>query len=181
MHSKSSSHIGLKVILIAAIGSNNELGRNNDLLWRLKSDMDFFKRTTTNHQVIMGRKSWESLPPKFRPLPNRQNVVITRDPAFAADGCIVHYSLEKALQEASHTGLKNVFVIGGGQLYSHALQQELVDEMYLTHVGATFADADVLFPAIRESEWEKELIETFTSDDRNDYNGAIWHYVKIRS
>ena len=167
------------VILIAAIGKNNELGSNNDLLWRLKSDMAFFKRTTLHHRVIMGRKSWESLPVKFRPLPNRINVVISRNERFQLEGALTFQTVEDAIADAKNTTDSTTFIIGGGQIYSHCLQANLVDEMYLTHVDAAFADADVFFPAIRVNEWKQETIETIEANEDNQYAGRIVHYVKI--
>lgn len=167
------------VILIAAIGKNNELGSNNDLLWRLKSDMAFFKRTTLHHRVIMGRKSWESLPVKFRPLPNRINVVISRNERFQLEGAHTFQTVEDAIADAKNTTDSTTFIIGGGQIYSHCLHANLVDEMYLTHVDAAFADADVFFPAIHANEWEQETIETIEANEDNQYAGRIVHYVKI--
>ena len=168
-----------RIVLIAAVGRNNELGRNNDLMWRLKSDMAFFKRTTLHHRVIMGRKSWESLPIKFRPLPNRMNVVISRDEHFQLEGALTFQTVEAAISDAKSATDSTAFIIGGGQIYSHCLQANLVDEMYLTHVDATFADADVFFPAISANEWKQEIIETFEANDDNEYAGRIVHYVKI--
>ncbi len=168
----------MRVILIAAIGKNNELGRNNDLMWRLKHDMDFFKRVTTGHWVIMGRKSWDSLPAKYRPLPLRENAVITRDASFAADGAHVFGNLHDALKAAEEAHADIAFIIGGGQIYTEALQLNIVDEMYLTHVDAVFKDADVFFPIIENVLWNTQLIESFEADDRNEYAGSIYHFQK---
>jgi dihydrofolate reductase len=168
-----------RIVLIAAVGRNNELGRNNDLMWRLKSDMAFFKRTTLHHRVIMGRKSWESLPIKFRPLPKRINVVISRDEHFQLEGALTFQTFEAAISDAKSTTDSTAFIIGGGQIYTHCLQANLVDEMYLTHVDAAFSDADVFFPAISANEWKQEIIETFEANEDNEYAGRIVHYVKI--
>jgi dihydrofolate reductase len=168
-----------RIVLIAAIGKNNELGKNNDLMWRLKSDMAFFKRTTLHHRVIMGRKSWESLPIKFRPLPNRINAVISRDESFRLEGALTFQTVEEAISDAKNATDSTAFIIGGGQIYAHCLQANLVDEMYLTHVEATFADADVFFPAISANKWKQETIETFEANEDNEYAGRIVHYVKI--
>jgi dihydrofolate reductase len=168
-----------RIVLIAAVGRNNELGRNNDLMWRLKSDMAFFKRTTLHHRVIMGRKSWDSLPIKFRPLPNRMNVVISRDEHFQLEGALTFRTVEEAISDAKKATDATAFIIGGGQIYTHCLQANLVDEMYLTHVNAAFADADVFFPEISANEWKQETIETFEANEDNEYGGRIVHYVKI--
>lgn len=166
------------IILIAAIGKNRELGKNNDLLWRLKSDMNFFKATTSGHWVIMGRKSWESLPARFRPLPNRVNCVVSRNPDFTAEGAHVFVSMHSAIESARAANTGKVFIIGGAQIYSEAISENLVDEMYLTHVDATFSDADVYFPDIDESRWNIEEIGQFTSDESNEYSGKFFHYKK---
>ncbi|MFA6503245.1 MAG: dihydrofolate reductase [Candidatus Paceibacterota bacterium] len=131
--------------LIAAIGKNRELGRSGQLLWRLPEDMRRFKELTTDHPVIMGRKTWESLPPRFRPLPARTNIVVTRQAGYIAEGATIASSLEDALASAAFaTGAEHIFVIGGGELYAAALP--LADRLYLTLVAAT-ADADTFFPS----------------------------------
>jgi dihydrofolate reductase len=169
----------LKVILIAAIGENHELGRNNDLLWRLKSDMEFFKQTTSGHWVIMGRKSWESLPPRFRPLPNRVNCIVSRNTSFQAHGAHVFSSIQDALKHAKQASVESVYVIGGAQIYRQALEEGLVDEMYLTHVEARFSDADVFFPQLNFMQWHKNEIARFTAGETNEFNGVIFHYRKV--
>jgi dihydrofolate reductase len=166
------------IILIAAIGKNNELGKNNDLLWRLKSDMSFFKSTTNGHWVIMGRKSWESLPPRFRPLPNRENCVVSRNIDFTADGAHVFSNLTEAIDKALASNAENIFIIGGAQIYTESLNENLIDEMYLTHVDASFSDADVFFPAIEKSHWDIREVGHFEADDANEYSGTFFHYRK---
>jgi len=166
------------VILIAAIGKNNELGRNNDLLWRLKSDMNFFKSTTSGHWVIMGRKSWESLPTRFRRLPNRFNCVVSRNADFKAEGAHLFSNVQSAIETARQSNAEKVFIIGGAQIYNQSLQENLADEMYLTHVDATFDDADVFFPNVEKSAWEIQEISRFEADDNNEYSGTIFHYRK---
>jgi dihydrofolate reductase len=166
------------IILIAAIGKNNELGRNNDLLWRLKSDMNFFKSTTSGHWVIMGRKSWESLPPRFRPLPNRVNCVVSRNADFQAEGAHVFSNLQSAVETARQSNAEKVFIIGGAQIYTQSIEEDLVDEMYITHVDATFADADVSFPAIDNRKWEFQDLGRFEADENNEYAGKFFLYRK---
>jgi dihydrofolate reductase len=165
------------IILIAAIGKNNELGKNNDLMWRLKSDMDFFKSTTSGHWVIMGRKSWESLPARFRPLPNRVNCVVTRNSDFQAEGAHLFASLHAAIEKAREKGAKKVFIIGGAQIYAECLKSNLIDEMYLTHVAGAFSEADVFFPEVDPLQWNTTLIAAFEADDKNQFAGEILHYV----
>jgi dihydrofolate reductase len=166
------------IILIAAIGKNQELGRNNDLLWRLKSDMQFFKTLTSGHWVIMGRKSWESLPPRFRPLPNRTNAVVSRNADFSAEGAHVFSNLQSAIDEARTLQAEKIFIIGGAQIYRQAIEEKLVDEMYLTHVNGSFDDADVFFPVIEESNWHIQEIGRFDADLNNEFSGRFLHYTK---
>ena len=167
------------IILIAAIGKNQELGRNNDLLWRLKSDMQFFKTLTSGHWVIMGRKSWESLPPRFRPLPNRTNAVVSRNADFSAEGAHVFSNLQSAIDEARTTQAEKIFIIGGAQIYRQALEENVVDEMYLTHVEGSFGDADVFFPKIENADWKIEKLGRFEMDESNEFSGTFFHYQKI--
>jgi dihydrofolate reductase len=167
-----------RIILIAAIGKNRELGKNNDLLWRLKSDMNFFKSTTSGHWVIMGRKSWDSLPERFRPLPNRTNCVVSRNEDFQAEGAHVFFNLHTAIDRARNSAAEKIFIIGGAQIYHQSLTESLVDEMFLTHVDASFNDADVFFPEIEKSHWETEEIGHFAKDENNEYSGTFIHYRK---
>jgi dihydrofolate reductase len=166
------------IILIAAIGKNQELGRNNDLLWRLKSDMQFFKTLTSGHWVIMGRKSWESLPPRFRPLPNRTNAVVSRNADFSAEGAHVFSNLQSAIDEARTTQAEKIFIIGGAQIYRQALEENVVDEMYLTHVEGSFNDADVFFPKVENADWKIEEFGRFEKDESNEFSGTFFHYKK---
>ena len=168
----------MNVALIAAVGKNHELGRGNQLLWKLHSDMVFFKQTTLDHWVIMGRKSFESLPPKFRPLPQRTNVVITRDRNFTHEGTLVFHSIEEAIAAASAAHQNKVFIIGGGEIYRQALESKCIDEMYLTHVDAQFEDADVWFPEFNTEDWKSSVLNQFDADASNQYAGAILHYTK---
>jgi dihydrofolate reductase len=166
------------IILIAAIGKNQELGRNNDLLWRLKSDMQFFKTLTSGHWVIMGRKSWESLPPRFRPLPNRTNAVVSRNADFRAEGAHVFSNLQSAIDEARTTQAEKIFIIGGAQIYRQALEENVVDEMYLTHVEGSFNDADVFFPKVENADWKIEEFGRFEKDESNEFSGKFYYYQK---
>ncbi len=128
--------------LIAAVAHNGAIGLNNDLLWQHPLDQKHFRATTLGCPVIMGRRTWDSLPQRFRPLPGRRNVVVTRNTAWQALGAEVAHSLQAAL--ALVQGAPKAFVMGGGQLYADALS--LVDEMVLTEIDADF-EADTFFPA----------------------------------
>ena len=137
----------MKVSLIVAVSENYVIGKDNDLIWHLPKDMRFFKETTTGHHVIMGRKNFESIPHKFRPLPNRTNIVITRQLDYKAEGCVVVNSIEEALKVAKRNGDDEAFIIGGGQIYKLAIDAGLVDRIYLTKVHHCF-DGDTIFPEL---------------------------------
>ena len=109
------------ISLIAALSKNRVIGKNNDLPWHLPDDMKYFMQTTSGHHVIMGRKNYDSIPQKFKPLPNRTNIVVTRQKNFVASGCMVVNSLEEALGIAESNKEKETFIIGGAEIYSQAL------------------------------------------------------------
>ena len=136
--------------LIAAVARNRAIGKDNQLLWHLPEDMKHFRETTRGKPVVMGRKTWESLPEKFRPLPGRQNIVVSRDPAYKAHGADLAGSLEGALALAG--GAEEVFVIGGEQLYRAALP--FADRLYLTEVELEPA-ADAFFPELNPAVWQE--------------------------
>jgi dihydrofolate reductase len=138
-----------QISLIAVIGKNRELGKNGGLLWHLPDDMQRFKAITSGHPVIMGRKTWESIPETYRPLADRTNIVLTREVDYEATGAVVAHSLEDALAEvAGVEGEGEVFIIGGGELYRETLP--LAGRLYLTIVDAS-AEADTYFPEYHEA------------------------------
>lgn len=140
----------MKISIIAAIGKNRELGKNNKLLWHIPEDFKRFKALTSGHPIIMGRKTWDSLP--LKPLPNRTNIVISRNPVSSARRRLAEPagSVEEALREAQgKPGSEEVFIIGGGQIYKQAIKEGLVDKLYLTIVDGDF-DADTFFPDYSE-------------------------------
>ena len=147
----------MKVSLIVAMDKNRGIGKNNDLMWHLPNDMRFFKETTENQLVVMGRKNYDSIPEKYRPLPNRKNIILTRNSNFKARDCDVFYSLDDVLVAYANEAEKTIFIIGGGQIYTLALAAGVVDEMFITHIHGDY-DADTFFPEFDESEWKKELL-----------------------
>lgn len=147
--------------LIVAISENNAIGKNGDLLCHLPADMRHFKEITTGHTVIMGRKTFESLPKGA--LPNRKNIIVTRNKEYKADNCIICFSLKEALSAAGNETER--FIIGGAQLYASAVQY--ADTFYLTRIHASFADADTFFPEIDYNEWEEVANEYHRTDDKN--------------
>ena len=157
--------------LIAAVARNGAIGKDNALLWRLPEDLKFFKRTTLGCPVIMGRKTWDSI---GRPLPGRRNIVITRNPAWQAEGAEVFHDLDSAL--AATENAEKVFVIGGGELYSQALPK--ADELILTEVDAAFT-GDTFFP-----DWNRDDFTEISRESHTADLGWAYHFVirqRIRS
>lgn len=130
----------MTVSIIAAIGKNRELGKDNKLLWHISEDLIRFKKITQGHIIIMGRKTYESI---GKPLPNRTNYIITRDYNYKVEGASVFHSIEEAIKSASAIGDGEIFIIGGGQLYNQAIN--IADKLYLTLVDREY-DADTFFP-----------------------------------
>lgn len=137
------------ISLIAAVARNGAIGKDNQLLWHLPEDMRYFRETTRGKPVIMGRRTWESLPDAFRPLPGRRNVVVSRNATFQAPGATLVGSLDEAIQLTKDTA-DEVFIIGGAELYRQALPA--VQRLYLTEIASDF-DGDVFFPPIPANDW----------------------------
>ena len=137
-----------EIVLVAAVAANGVIGRGNQLVFRHPADARHFRDTTMGAPVIMGRKTWESLPARFRPLPGRRNIVVTRQPGYAAEGAETATSLDAALALAQDA--PRVFVIGGGELYAQALPR--AGELVLTEVQAAL-DGDVRFPPVDPAQW----------------------------
>ncbi|MFY0626883.1 MAG: dihydrofolate reductase [Reichenbachiella sp.] len=165
----------MKIVLIAAMSKNRVIGINNDLPWHLPDDMKYFMETTKGRVVIMGRKNFESIPDKFRPLPNRTNVIITRQPDYKADSCIVLKSMEAAIQLAKNQEEELLFIIGGGQIYE--LGMDLADEIYLTEIDAHIGNGEVFFPAMG-SEWKEYSRNHHPADERHIYSFDFVKYQK---
>lgn len=147
---------------IVAIDANGAIGRHGDLLCHLPADMKHFKEVTMGHSIVMGRKTFESFP--RRPLPGRQNIVITRNAGWQYPGVTATHSLEEAIAAAE---TDTVFIIGGAQIYELALP--LVDVLHLTRIHARWASADVFFPVIDMGQWQEVSREHHESDYRNAY------------
>jgi dihydrofolate reductase len=162
----------IKVCAIAAMGQNRVIGRDGDLPWRLSDDLKFFKAITSGKPLIVGRKTWESFP--RRPLPGRENIVLSRDGAYAAPGARVYSSLAPAINVAlgiaEQQQQDEVFIAGGGMVYERAMAQ--IDRLYLTRVEAS-PDGDALFPEIDLSCWTTVWEKSHKADAKNDHNFII--------
>ncbi|WP_416466289.1 dihydrofolate reductase [Pseudomonas sp. LFS044] len=165
----------LPLCLIAAIGANRVIGIENRMPWHLPGDFKFFKAQTMGKPIIMGRKTWESL---GRPLPGRLNIVVSRQPGLNLEGAQVQPSLAAAIDLADHwareTGVDELMLIGGAQLYGQALEQGLVDRMYLTQVDYA-PEGDAWFPRVDDSEWEITSQEHQPAEaDAPSYHFEVW-------
>lgn len=169
----------MNVKLIVARSKNNVIGKDNDLIWHLPADMRFFTNATKDHIVIMGRRNWDSIPLKYRPLSERTNVVITRNTEFQHPDCTVFNSMEAALAyyEINKNEIEDVYIIGGGQIYDYAIQHDLVDEMLITEIDHEF-EGDTFFTKFEESNWDKTMIMDHPIDEKNKYPFKVYQYTR---
>ncbi|GGC49071.1 dihydrofolate reductase [Parapedobacter defluvii] len=159
------------VSAIVAAADNNVIGKDNQLLWHLPNDLRFFKRTTSGHTILMGRKTYESV---GKPLPNRRNLVITRQKDYVLEGAEVVHSLEEAM--ARCTGEGEVFVVGGAEIYRQALP--LTNRVYLTRVHAE-PPGDSYFPDLDEQDWVLVSAEEHDPDEKHAYGYTFQVYERM--
>lgn len=148
------------IALVAAVSENNCIGKNNSLPWHIPEDMKRFKELTTGHTVLMGRKTWESIPEKFRPLPKRKNIVITRNTHYPVPvGVVLYHSVDDALKHEKG----DIMVIGGAEIYTQSIA--LADTLHITHIRTFIEDGTAFFPTIDKNIWrefEREDHEHFS-------------------
>jgi dihydrofolate reductase len=154
----------LIISAIVAVSNNGVIGLNGQIPWYLPADLKYFKKTTLGFPVIMGRKSFISI---GRPLPGRENIVVSRDMFFVASGCTIVRTIEEAIEYAKETGKKEVFIIGGGEIYKQS--QGWWDRIYLTRVDLD-TQGDVFFEEPDWDEWQLESEEIHLMDAKNEYN-----------
>jgi dihydrofolate reductase len=163
----------ITISAIAALGNRRQIGRDNELLWNIPEDLQRFKKLTSGKAVIMGRKTWQSLPESVRPLPGRENIVLTRDKEFVAPGGIVKHDVENAINYAKKWSQKNrkseVFVIGGATIYEQALPE--IDKLYLTLVDSD-KEGDAFFP-----EYKNEFKEV--DAEKKSAKGVIFEFKNL--
>lgn len=161
----------MKISLVVATDENGLIGKNNQLPWHMPADLKRFKEITTGHTIIMGRKTFESI---GRPLPNRKNVVITRQDNYSVpEGVVVVNSLEDALELSRNE--PEVFVIGGSEIFKHAYQQ--TDRVYLTLIHHQF-EGDTWFPLPGKNDWEWTKTADFEPDEKNPFPYSYWQIDK---
>lgn len=153
----------MKLSLIVAVAENGVIGNNNQLIWHLPNDLKQFKRLTTGHCIIMGRKTFDSI---GKPLPNRSSIIISRNVDFQIEGCITVTSLENAISEAKKIETEEAFIIGGAEIYRLALP--IVDKIYLTEVHHAY-EGDTFFPTIDKTIWKGTKREHFDTDEKHLY------------
>ena len=159
----------MAIAIISATSENNVIGKDNDLPWYLPADLAHFKNLTSGKYIVMGRKTYESV---GRPLPNRTNIVVSRNPDFIAAGCETVSSLSDAIKK---TGGKDLFVCGGSEIYKQAL--EVADIMYLTRIHAV-VEGDTYFPDFDDSLWTIVERKDFLPDEKNKYSYSFITYKR---
>ena len=157
------------ITIIAAAGSNNELGKDNDLVWHLPKDFKRFKKLTTGHHIIMGRKTFQSFP---KALPNRVHIVITRNTDYHPEGAIIVHSMTEALELSKNDS--QIFIIGGGEIYQ--LGMKIADKIELTRVNSSF-EADTFFPEIPSEDWKLISEEFHLKDEKHKFDFSYQTFV----
>ena len=161
------------ITIIAAAGSNNELGKDNDLVWHLPKDFKRFKKLTTGHHIIMGRKTFQSFP---KPLPNRVHIVITRNTDYHPEGAIIVHSMTEALELAKNDS--QIFIIGGGEIYK--LGMKIADKIELTRVNSSF-EADTFFPEIPSDDWKLSSEEFHLKDEKHKFDFSYQTFISNKT
>lgn len=166
----------MKIVLVAAIGDNSVIGRDGQLPWRLKSDLQHFRKVTMNRPVVMGRKTYESI---GKPLPGRTNIVLTRDLALVVRGAVLATSLDAALSfarsDAAKRGVDEIMVIGGSDIFSAMMP--MADRLEITHIHAS-PEGDTLFPPIDEAVWQQVSREDHFAGPDDDADFTLATYVR---
>lgn len=159
---------------IVAVDKNYAIGKGNDIPWYLPADLKYFKKNTINKTILMGRKCFQSI---GRPLPKRNNVVVTRDPYYIVSNCIVVRSIEEGIQWSVENGDEELCIIGGGMIYEQT--QDLWDKLYITEVDLAVENAEIFFPRIDLSTWKLINTEPHTKDEKNPHDYTFKTYEKM--
>lgn len=152
------------ISLLVAMDKNRVIGKDNQLPWHLPEDLKYFKRITMGHKIIMGRKTFESI---GRPLPGRDNFVVTRDQSYKAEGCHILHSVDDIFEIDKSSSGDELFIIGGAELFRHVLPN--ANRLYITHIDAEFA-GDTFFPEINEEQWKLLSKKKGITNDKNPYD-----------
>lgn len=160
-----------KIAVIVAVAQNNVIGAGNSIPWYCPADLQYFKRITLGSPVLMGRKTYQSL--KIKPLPGRQNIIVTRDSELVCEGCDVVTSLQSGLQLASND--EKLFIIGGADIYQQSLS--LAEELYITYVDVK-VEGDRFFPEVDMAEWELVREHVYKADEKNPHNMTFKFFTR---
>lgn len=162
--------------IIVAASSNLVIGKENDLPWNLPTDMKHFKTITTGHTVLMGRKCWESIPAKYRPLPNRKNIVLTRNKDYVAEGATVVHNLQDILKKYKDSN-EELFVIGGAEIYDESF--EMADHMFFTHIFNE-VEGDVILKKLNFNDWELAEIDDLVEENGLKFRIEFYQKKNLR-
>ncbi|HAW53337.1 MAG TPA: diacylglycerol kinase [Flavobacteriales bacterium] len=163
------------VSIIVAASENNVIGKDNDLIWNLPDDTAYFKRMTKGHCVLTGRRNYESIPEKYRPLPHRTNIVVTRGDYEDEEGLYYVKNIEQGIALAAEQDESELFIIGGGEIYRQSLN--LADNVYLTRVHGIF-EGDTYFPELEMNIWKEVSREFHPADDKHKYSMSFLRFNK---
>ena len=167
----------MKLIMIAAMDRGRIIGKDNKLPWRMPADVKHFSEKTAGYPVIMGRKTYESIPEKFRPLKGRKNIIVTKQVDFQAKNCFVAHTLEDAIEIAAQENPDKVHVIGGESIYKAAMS--VADELDLTFIDGDFL-GDSFFPEFRKEEWREVSREENQKDESNPFDYSFVMFERTR-
>jgi len=156
------------------MSNNRVIGSDNDIPWYLPADLKYFKKTTLNRHIIMGRKTYASI---GRPLPKRTNIILTRNPFYVIQNCLMAHSIQEALELAFDNGEKEAFIIGGGKIYEESF--DLLDRIYLTVVH-TELEGDTFFPKLDMTVWKEVSSILNKADEKNDFDHTFKTFEKIK-
>jgi dihydrofolate reductase len=156
----------MNISMIAALAQNRVIGKNNDLPWSLPDDMKYFMQTTKGHHCIMGRKNYDSIPSKFKPLPLRTNIVVTRQKNLDAPGCVVVNDIQKGIRLSRDAKETEVFIIGGAEIYKEGMS--VADRLYLTEIKADI-EGDTYFPEVDHKKWKEKSRVHHPADEKHQY------------
>lgn len=160
------------ISFIWAMDDNQVIGKDNELPWHLPEDLKFFKRVTMGHPIVMGRKTFESI---GRPLPGRENIIITRNPSYHSESCIVFYDLQEFLNYCNKNFDEEFFVIGGAEVFKQLLPN--AERLYITRIHEQF-EGDTFFPSLNLDEWKLVSQEKGIKDEKNPYDYEFFIYDK---
>jgi dihydrofolate reductase len=162
------------ISIVVAMSRNRVIGVKNQLPWHLPKDLKHFKVLTTGKPVVMGSRTYESIPERLRPLPGRTNIVLTRDTKRHYDGAITVHTIEEALEAAKKDQAREICIIGGGQVFASALPR--VDRIYLTIVDTEIENGETFFPELHEKDWTITSLGHFKQDEKHAFSGTFYQY-----